>query len=247
MHLEEFSEGSSFLHRADPRVKILVFALFSILCAVASGIKTPLLYFFYSLLLLLIAKLRIKPLFSRLLVANFFIAFIWIFIPLSYPGNPYISFGSIKISHEGLKYALSITLKCNAIIVATITLLSTSSVFSLAHAMLHLRVPKKLVTVFFLFYRYITVIHDEYLKIKRATALRGFVPKTNLHTYRTYAYIVGGMLIKSYERAEEIYKAMLCRGFKGYFPLFEHFHMRGIDIIFGIVSVGIFILIGVNS
>lgn len=247
MHLEEFSEGNSFLHRADPRVKILIFALFSVLCAVTSGIKTPTLFLLYSFILLLIARLKIKSVLARLLIANFFIAFIWLFLPLTYPGNSHIKLGSIIISHEGLIYALSITMKCNAIIISTITLLSTSSIFSIAHAMLHLKIPKKLVTVFFLFYRYITVIHEEYLKIKKAIALRGFVPKTNIHTYKTYAYMVGGMLIKSYERADEIYKAMLCRGFKGYFPLFEHFHIRKIDIIFGFISILIFILIGVKS
>lgn len=247
MHLEEFSEGSSFLHRADPRVKIVVFALFSVLCAVSSGIKTPLFYLFYSLSLLFIARVRMKSLISRLFMANFFIAFIWIFIPVSYPGNPYIPVGPLKISYEGINYALSITIKCNAIIIATIALLSTSSVFSLAHAMLHLKMPKKLVTVFFLFYRYITVIHDEYLKIKRAASLRGFVPKTNLHTYKTYAYMVGGMLIKSFERAEEIYRAMLCRGFKGFFPLFEHFQTKKSDIIFGVVSFVIFILVWISG
>ncbi|MCX7988019.1 MAG: cobalt ECF transporter T component CbiQ [Thermodesulfovibrio sp.] len=247
MHLEEFSEGNSFFHKADPRVKILVFTLFSVLCAISSGIKIPLFYLLYSLTLLLFARIKIKPLISRLLVANFFIAFIWIFIPITYPGNPYITLGSIKISHAGLNYALSITIKCNAIIIATITLLSTSSIFSLAHAMLHLKIPTKLVTVFFLFYRYITVIHDEYLKIKRAVSLRGFIPKTDIHTYKTYAYIIGGMLIKSYERAEDIYKAMLCRGFKGYFPLFEHFYMKKSDIIFGVISTLIFVLIWVKS
>jgi cobalt/nickel transport system permease protein len=246
MHLEEFSEGNSFLHRADPRVKILVFALFSVLCAVASGIKTPMLYLFYSLTLLLIARLKIKPLLSRILTANFFIAFIWIFIPLSFQGDLYTTLGFIKISHEGVNYALSITIKCNAIILATITLLSTSSVFHLSHTMLHFKIPKKLVTVFFLFYRYLTVIHEEYVKIKRAVAVRGFAPKTNLHTYKTYAYIVGGMLIKSYDKAEEIYKAMLCRGFKGYFPLFDHFHIKKSDLLFGVISVAIFILIEIN-
>ncbi|GAQ94738.1 cobalt/nickel transport system permease protein [Thermodesulfovibrio aggregans] len=247
MHLEEFSEGNSFLHRADPRIKILVFCLFSVLCAVSSGIKTPLIYLSYSLILLVISQVRFKPLISRLFFANFFIIFIWLFIPLTYPGNPHIEIGSIRISLEGIKYALSITIKCNAIIIATISLLSTSSVFSLAHAMLHLKMPKKLVTLFFLFYRYITVIHDEYLKIKRAAALRGFVPATNLHTYKTYAYIVGGMLIKSLERAEEIYKAMLCRGFNGYFPLFEHFQIKKSDIIFGVISTAIIILVWVES
>lgn len=242
MHLEEFSEGSSFLHKADPRLKIIVFSVFSILCATATGIKLSLFYLVYSLFLIVIARVKIKPLASRVFVANFFIFFIWIFVPFSYPGSSYIEFGTLKMSHEGLKYALLITIKANAIIIATITLLSTSSVNSLAHAMLHLKVPKKLVTVFFLFYRYITVIHDEYLKIKRSALVRGFIPKTNIHTYKTYAYILGGMVIKSYERAEEIYKAMFCRGFQGFFPLFEHFKVRKTDIIFSIVSILIFIL-----
>lgn len=243
MHLEKFSEGYSFLHRADPRFKIIIFILFSVLCATASGLKIPLLCLVYSLILLLIGKLKLKPLTSRLFVANSFIAFIWFFIPLSYNQAPYLEIGVLKISQEGLFYALSITLKCNAIILSTIALLSTSSVFSLAHAMLHLKMPTKLVTVFFLFYRYISVIHDEYLRIRKAAILRGFVPKNNIHTYKTFAYIIGGMLIKSYERAEEIYKAMLCRGFTGYFPLFEHFKTQKSDIIFSIVSLMIFALI----
>jgi len=247
MHLEEFSEGSSFLHRADPRLKIIVFSIFSVLCATATGVERPALFLIYSVFLVLIARLRINLLFSRLFMANFFIFFIWIFVPFSYPGNPYISVGGLKISYEGLLYALSITIKANAIIIATITLLSTSSVNSLAHAMLHLKTPKKLVTVFFLFYRYITVIHDEYVKIKRAVLARGFVPKTNIHAYKTYAYIISGMLIKSYTRAEEIYKAMLCRGFQGFFPLFEHFHTRKSDIIFSVVSILIFILFWVKN
>lgn len=55
------------------------------------------------------------------------------------------------------------------------------------------------------------------------------------------------MLIKSYERAEEIYRAMLCRGFQGFFPLFEHFQIRKSDIIFGVISTAIFILFWVKS
>lgn len=247
MHLEEFAEGDSFLHKADPRVKIFVFCLFSIFCATSTGLKTPFLCLVYSTILIFIAKIKIKSLLSRLIMANFFIIFIWIFIPFSYPATFYLSVGPIKLSYEGLKYALSITLKCNAIILTTIALLSTSSVFSIAHAMLHLKMPKKLVTVFFLFYRYISVIHEEYTKIKNAVIVRGFVPSTNLHTYKTYAYIIGGILLKSYERADEIYKAMLCRGFQGFFPLFEHFKIKKSDIIFFIVSVSIFILLWVKN
>lgn len=247
MHLEEFSEGSSLLHNLDPRVKIIIFWVLSILCVRSAGWKEPTLYLIYSSFLILLGRIKARPLISRLIFANFFIFFIWLFIPFSYPGTPYFMIGPFSISKDGVHYALSITLKCNAIILATITLLSTSSVLSLAHAMIHFKVPRKLVTLFFLFYRYITVIHDEYLKIRRAASLRAFVPGTNIHTYRTYAYMIGGILIKSYERAEEVYRAMLCRGFKGNFPLLETLYTKKRDLIFIIVSILIFIIFWIQG
>lgn len=234
MHLEVFAEGNSFFHSLDPRVKILVFSLFAWLCATSKGLIIPLLYFILSIFFILVAKPNLKAFLNRLAGANFFIFFIWIFIPLSYKGNPYIDLGFLRLSYQGLEYALSITLKCNAIIFTTIALLSTSTIFSLAHAMQHLKIPSKLVIIFFLFYRYITVMHEEYTKIKRAVLARGFKPQTNLHTYKTYAYIIGALLIKSFERSEEIYKAMLARGFKGFFPLFEHFKLKKSDVVFAI-------------
>lgn len=243
MHLEEFAEGNSLLHRIDPRVKIITFLIFCSFCSSSNHLKISFLYFLYGLFLLIIAKLRLKALAIRLLAANFFILFIWIFIPLSHPGNPYFEIGPFKVSLEGVSLALNITLKCNAIILATLSLLATSNIFSLAHALLHFKVPAKLVTIFFLFYRYITVMHEEYLQIKRTLLARGFISKTNFHTYQTYAYLVGALILKSFERADEIYKAMLCRGFRGFFPLLEHFTLKKVDLIFGFLSSLVSILI----
>ena len=237
MHLEEFSEGKSFLHKCDPRVKLLVFSTFAILCAISKGIMTPLLFLIYSVIFLVIGRIPIKPLLNRLLAANFFIFFLWLFVPFSYAGIDYFHIGLLKISKEGILYVLSITLKCNAIIIATISLISTSTLFSLAHALLHFKVPRKLIVIFFLFYRYISVMHEEYDKLKRAVLARGFVPKTSFHTYRTYAYLIGALLLKSFERAEEVYKAMLCRGFSGFFPLLEHFYLRKKDLVFGFLTI----------
>jgi cobalt/nickel transport system permease protein len=233
MHLEVFAEGDSILHKLDPRVKIFVLFIFAVLCAISKGLLVPSLFLLFSLILILIARPDFKTLLNRVGSANFFILFIWLFVPFTYKSSPYVNLGFLKISYPGIKYALSITLKCNAIILATIALLATSTVFNLAHAMLHLKVPAKLVTIFFLFYRYITVMHEEYIKIKRAVLARGFNSKTSMHTYKTYAYIVGALLLKSFERSEEVYKAMLCRGFKGFFPLLEHFKLKTCDIILG--------------
>jgi len=38
-----------------------------------------------------------------------------------------------------------------------------------------------------------------------------------MHTYRTYAYVIGMLLVRAASRAQRVHQAMLCRGFKGTF------------------------------
>ncbi|NPA40252.1 MAG: cobalt ECF transporter T component CbiQ [Thermodesulfobacteria bacterium] len=237
MHLEVFAEGDSLFHKTDPRVKIIALSVFAVFCAISQGILVPGMYLIFAVILIIIAKPSFKGLMERLFAANFFVLFIWLFVPLTYGSSPFFRFWILKFSVPGIIYCFSITLKCNAIVLATIALIATSTVFDLAHAMLHFKIPARLVTLFFLFYRYISVMHEEYTKIKRAVLARGFVPKTSLHTYKTYAYLVGALLLKSFERSDEVYKAMLCRGFKGFFPLLEHFKLRLRDIFVGSIII----------
>lgn len=228
MHLEVFAKGDSFLHQMDPRVKIIAFLIFGIFCATSKTLKIPFLYLLFSISLIICSKTKLKVLFTRLLGANSFIGLIWLFVPLGY---------------FPLDQALMVTLKANAIIMATIALLATSSIFSLGRASLDLGFPKKLVSIIFLLYRYLTVNHEEYERLKRAISARGFIPKLNVHTYKTYGYLIGGLLVRSYERAEETYKCMLSRGFKGDFPLFEVLKLRKKDLIFGIIIILISVFI----
>ena len=74
-----------------------------------------------------------------------------------------------------------------------------------------------------------------------AIKIRGFQPGTNMHTYRTYAYLLGMLLVKSYHRAERVRAAMLCRGFEGRFYELTEFSMRPRDL-----GAMIVILLGVS-
>ena len=62
--------------------------------------------------------------------------------------------------------------------------------------------------------------------------IRGFVPRTNIHTYRSYAYLVGMLLVRSYDRAERIHKAMLCRGFSGKYYTLSRSSIKIGDILY---------------
>ncbi|GBE03087.1 energy-coupling factor transporter transmembrane protein EcfT [bacterium BMS3Abin08] len=243
MHLEEFAEGNSFLHRLDPRVKFLTIIPYILVIAIMHGQKGPLAALAFSTLLVALARLDMKKLINRLVVVNVFVFLLWAFIPFSYPGETVFHIGPLTATREGMLYTLSITLKTNAIVLATIAILGTSEIFSLAHALVHLKVPDKLVPLFFFFYRYISVLHGEYGRLRNAMIIRCFRAGTNMHTYRTYAYLVGMLIVKSYERSQRIYQAMLCRGFKGRFPVMTHFRLRKGDVVFGLSMAAVTVLL----
>jgi cobalt/nickel transport system permease protein len=67
--------------------------------------------------------------------------------------------------------------------------------------------------------------------------VRAFRPKSNMHTYKTYAYLVGMLIVRSYDHSQRIYNAMLCRGFTGKFPIITHFHMHPWDYTFGCLMI----------
>jgi cobalt/nickel transport system permease protein len=234
---ENFSEGNSILHRLDPRVKIIVALFFSVIVAVTDKYISLSGGLIFAVGAVAVARLRIKEIISRLLVVNSFIFLLWLMLPFTFPGKNIYTLGSLNISHEGIKYALLITIKSNCIILAGIALLSTSSIFNLVHALRHLHFPDKLTQLFFFSYRYIHTIHSEYIRLNNALKIRGFKPRTNLHTYKTYAYLVGMMLVRSYDRSKRVYDAMLCRGFKGKFWTLNHFVSKKADFVVGIVMI----------
>ena len=232
MHLEEFAEGTSFFHRLDPRVKFITFIPYVFAVAFMEGIQSPALALFVSSCMVIMTRVDLRKLLNRLAAVNVFILLLWLFLPFSYPGEEAFHIGPLTATREGMLFSVTIALKANAIVLATIAMLGTSEVFSLAHALVHLKVPDKLVYLFFFFYRYISVLHDEYIKLKRAIHVRAFRPRTNIHTYKTYAYLVGMLIVRSYDHSQRIYQAMLCRGFSGRFPVIMHFHMHPKDYVF---------------
>ncbi len=243
MHLEEFSEGDSFLHVLDPRVKFLTIMPYALVVAVMHGLKGPLAALCVSASLTVVAALDPRKLFNRLVAVNAFVFLLWFFIPFSHPGEALFHLGPLTATREGVLYVLSITLKTNAIVLATIAILGTSEIFSLAHALVHLKMPDKLVHLFFFFYRYISVLHEEYGRLRNAMIIRCFKAGTNMHTYRTYAYLVGMLIVRSHERSQRIYQAMLCRGFKGRFPVMTHFRLKTGDAVFGLLMTVVTVLL----
>ncbi len=222
MHIDEFSLGDSFFHLLDERVKIPVFTLFSLHVALISSLYPLLLYFAAAFFFCLFSKLNSRKVLQRLYAVNIFILFFWIIIPLSFPGD----------TRGGVEVALSITLKANAIAFFVISLIGTSALVNNVSALQFFGMPGKLAGMFYFCNKYISVLHSDYIKLKEAMKMKGFIAKTNLKTYKTMGTMLGVLLLKSRIHSATLYDAMLCRGFKGRFPSFLREKLKINDIVF---------------
>jgi cobalt/nickel transport system permease protein len=242
---EAFASGDSLISGLDPRVKLVVVFLFSVVVAVSNRFVVLMLALALSLCIVLLARVPMRQLLRRLVPVNIFVLFLWLFLPFTLKGEPIFSVGPLVGTHEGVLYAARISLKSNAIVAALIALVGSTSILTLGHAMHELKVPGKIVHLFFFTYRYVHVIHREYLRLVSAMKVRGFRPGTNMHTYKTYAYLVGMLLVRSADRAERVRNAMLCRGFRGRLYSLSEFSLKTSDVISLIVMLAFVLALGI--
>lgn len=237
MNIEEFALGDSLVHRMDPRARVVATLVFSVVVAVSQSLWAASLALIFPVTLIVLARIRIARVLYRLAVVNTFILFLWFLLPFTSSGEVIFSIGPLDVYREGVLHALLITVKSNAIVLTVIALLGTAPVLNLVHALSHMGVPDKLVHLFFFCFRYIHVIHEEYHRLANAMKMRGFKPRTDLHTYRSVAYLVGMLLVRSFDRSARILNAMKCRGFKGKFYILGHYEMKRGDYLIGVTSV----------
>ncbi len=156
--------------------------------------------------------------------ADVFVLLLWMTAAVEWrPG------AGLSLSPEGVRYCLTVTVKVNASVLTCALLMASVPMEDLVHALHHLYVPRKMVMLVFLSYRYVHVLREEFERMNRAARVRGFVPRTGWHTCRTYASMLAGLFIRAYRRADRVFGAMRCRGFSGTFPLLYHFAMKRKD------------------
>lgn len=139
---------------------------------------------------------------------------------------------------DGIYLGATIGLRAVAIVTAAIVAFATARFDVTLKACGALRVPAPLIQVVLFSYRYLFVYLDQLRRIGIAQRARGFRPRTDAHTLRTWGSSVGVLLIGSVERTERIQGAMRCRGFSGNFRVAAQFRTRPRDVILSAVVVG---------
>ncbi len=243
--IEELFIKDSFLERLDPRVKLVILFIFSLLIAASYRFATLITALFLCIIIILPAGIPLKEIFKRLIPVNMLIILLWLTLPFSFKGDPLFSLGPLIATKSGVLCATQISIKSNAMMLMLIAVTASTRIFTIGQAMHKLGVPIKLVQLFFFTFRYIHVIYREYLRLVNAMKIRGFRPRTNLHTYKTFAYLVGMLLVKSSDRARRVHNAMLCRGFKGRFYSLSSFSITRKDVFVFLMMISFIIILGV--
>ena len=173
----------------------------------------------------------------RALLVNVFFLGIVATVPLAAPGAPLFSAWGLSFSREGLWAALSITARGNAIFLLFWGLVRPIGVPKLGAALSTLGVPERLCLILALTFRYLELMRHEWDRLFIAARLRGFVPKTSLKAWRTYALLLALLFVRALDKASAIHQAMLCRGFDGRFKSLGGLRWRAVDTFLGAVSL----------
>ncbi len=241
--LDPLHSGGRVFQRADPRLRVVVAAAVAVVIALADGLDSLAIALAAALAALAVSGLSPRAVLRRLAPMNVVLLLLVALLPLTTRGSPLFSLGPIDFTREGLLLAGTIALKGNAIVLWLVVLLGTVDATLLGHALSHLHVPDKLAHLFLFTVRYLDVLHREYVRLRWAMKIRGFRPHVSRHTYRSFGYLVGMLLVRSFDRAERVTAAMKCRGFRGRFYLLDHFHSTWYDVPFGVASAAFVLLL----
>jgi cobalt/nickel transport system permease protein len=240
---EPFVLGKSFVHQLDPRIRLISAGVFSIVVALSRNFQALTAAVLIAFLLVMLAQLPAREIIKRIILVNSFIVLLWLVLPLTFQGSDALTLGPLRIYNAGITMAAQITLKSNAILLALIALVATMNLSVLGNALDWLHVPDKIVHLLLMTYRYVFLIEQEYQRLIRSAQIRGFRPGNNLHTYKTYASIVGMLLVRSAVRADRVYKAMLCRGFKRRFYCLYEFKAGKHEWLFATAMGGVILVL----
>lgn len=213
--LERWSRGNTFIHQRDPRAKIAALIVFLVVVATAHGELTLLAAALFVFLSIIAVWARL-PLFGVMARAGVVLPFTLVFAAIAW--RP------------------ALIPKTYLSAMAVLIVVATTPLPLLMRGMESLGAPRFLLMVAQFLYRYLFVIVEEGQHMVSAARSRG-------GSFRAAAGALAVLFARSYGRAEEIHRAMLARGFPGYFRTLGALRFRAADGCFAVIASAVPVLL----
>ncbi len=223
--LDPYRPRPSLVHALDARVKFVLALAFILTCALTpNGAWAAFILLFAIILSVeILSELGVGYVLKRSALA---LPFMLAALPLLFtvPGETLVRLpAGLAISAAGLERFLSLAVKSWLSVQAGILLAASTPFPDLLLAMRAVRIPRLLVAVFGLMWRYLFVLADEALRLMRARAARSGQREQPgakrggglAWRARVTGSMAGNLFLRAFERSDRIYMAMVSRGYDG--------------------------------
>jgi len=239
LDIDRYAHVSSPIQRWDPRLKIGALGLLILAIALIKTLPVAVIALILASLLVVISGLPLGFIGHGLSFVTIFLVPFFIIMPMTYPGEVGLHFLGLPFAWEGLRLAALIFVKAIAIVLCSFVCFGTSRFDISMIALQHLKCPKVIVQMLLFTYRYTFVFLEEMRRMQTSMRARGFVPRTDGYTLRTYGNFVGTLLVRSFERTERVFKAMLSKGYQGEFHTLVVFSADATDFIKAVFTLAL--------
>lgn len=231
--IDKYSTLNSVLHYLDPRIKLLWTFLFLILVTASQQLLLFMIYLPVVVLLIVFSRVPLFFYFKKLVLVTPVAFLLSVFIYISYFLEQHIPFTFYGLTqyHPILATIGLMVAKIYISILVITLLISTTRFNDLLWGLRKFHLPGVVTTLSRLVYTYIFVFVDELHRTFRAYKSR--TPVRRISRLKVYGNISAAILLRSIDRSDMIYKAMITRGFTGEFPDGNSFSFKRNDWLAG--------------
>ena len=239
--MDELAARTSPIHALHPAAKLIVTVLYILVTlsydkSDLSGLVPMVLW---PILLFQLSGTGVKSCFYKLRIVLPLVMAVGLFNPL-FDRTVLFRIGGLGVS-GGVVSMLTLMLKGVFSLMASFLLMATTSIDSLCAALRQLHFPKVLVTLLLLTFRYVGVMTEELGVMTDAYHLRAPGQK-GIHI-SAWGSFLGQLLLRSMDRAQELYSSMQLRGYRQEFPYADVKPFRGRDALYLAGCAAFFLLL----
>ena len=239
--MDTLAAGTSPVHGLCPIAKLLTtIAYIAVVLSFGkyqlSGLLVMMLW---PLLLFQLSGIPVATCFRKLRFVLPLVLAVGLFNPI-FDRTPLLTMGTVTVS-GGVVSMITLMAKGVFCLMASFLLVATTPIDSLCAGLRRLHVPSVLVTLLLLTYRYVGVMTEELAVMTDAYHLRAPGQK-GIH-YTAWGSFLGQLLLRSMDRAQELYSSMLLRGYHEHFHYAEAGPFRLSDGLYTLGCAGVFLLL----
>lgn len=232
--LERLAMGDSPVHRLHPMAKLIpcIVYIVTVVSFPSQNVSGLIPFLLYPVFLMSISGTPYRTIMRRLAAAMPFPLLGGISALLFAKGTAF-TIGTLAIRYGMITFA-SIMLKALLTVSAVLLLIATTPFAEITRGFAALRVPKLLCLQLGMTYRYLSVLLEEATTMLTAYTLRARDQKGI--RMRDIGSFLGQLILRSFDRAERVYQAMMCRGFEGVYGGKRHRAVRASDWLYAALS-----------